>query len=142
MSVRHPPVSHASLLLSRRLRYSFGIGLLPQTEAQVPPSRLRSGLTKTKLRFPSPPDIERGIPHLLARRFGAEHPNLPFATDPGTAALEKRGAKHERCEIGGVVVDADGLFVSTAAYMLAPSLSELNADKEKFVAEAPPHGES
>lgn len=75
-------------------------------------------------------------PALLARLFGAEHPKLTIGTDPGTAAaLEKCGAKHERCEIGGVVVDADGKFVTTPAYMLAPSLKELAADAEKLVAE-------
>jgi len=75
-------------------------------------------------------------PALLARLFGAEHPKLTIGTDPGTAAaLEKCGAKHERCEIGGVVVDADGRFVTTPAYMLAPTLKELAADAEKLVAE-------
>ncbi len=51
------------------------------------------------------------------------------------AALEKCGAKHESCNIGGVVVDGDRMFVTTPAYMFAPSLKELAADAEKLVAE-------
>lgn len=75
-------------------------------------------------------------PALLAKLFGAEKPKLTIGTDAGTAqALEKCGARHERCEIGGVVVDGEGRFVTTPAYMLAPSLKELAADAEMIVFE-------
>ncbi len=75
-------------------------------------------------------------PALLARIFGSEKPKLTIGTDPGTAAaLEKCGAHHEPCRIGGVVVDPAGRFVSTPAYMLTPTLKELAADAEKLVAE-------
>ncbi|MBI2362139.1 MAG: isoprenoid biosynthesis glyoxalase ElbB [Elusimicrobia bacterium] len=75
-------------------------------------------------------------PALLARVFGSEHPTLTIGSDAGTAAaIEKCGAKHEVCRIGGVVVDEKLRFVTTPAYMLAPSLKELAADAEKLVAE-------
>ena len=75
-------------------------------------------------------------PALLARVFGKENPTLTIGNDAGTAAaLEKCGAKHEACRIGGVVVDEKCRFVTTPAYMLTPSLKELAADAEKLVAE-------
>ncbi|TBR17272.1 isoprenoid biosynthesis protein ElbB, partial [bacterium] len=65
-------------------------------------------------------------PALLARLFGKERPALTIGNDSGTAtAIEKCGARHEVCGIGGVVVDEKGRFVTTPAYMLTPTLKEL-----------------
>ncbi|MDE2293526.1 MAG: isoprenoid biosynthesis glyoxalase ElbB [Elusimicrobia bacterium] len=75
-------------------------------------------------------------PAVLARLFGKERPQLTIGTDAGTAAaLEKWGARHEPCRIGGVVVDDAARLVTTPAYMLAPTLKELAADAEKLVTE-------
>lgn len=74
-------------------------------------------------------------PAVVARALGEEKPLLTIGDDAGTAkALEAMGAKHERCGIGGVVVDSRNALVSTPAYMLSPRISELAADAEKLVA--------
>ncbi len=51
---------------------------------------------------------------------------LTIGTDTNTAhALEQMGARHESCEVTGVVVDEENRVVSTPAYMLGPGINEV-----------------
>lgn len=74
-------------------------------------------------------------PAIAARVLGAEHKvQLTIGDDAGTAkALEKMGAKHVKCAVRDVVVDAANKVVSTPAYMLAGRISEAADGIEKLV---------
>jgi len=75
-------------------------------------------------------------PVLLARLLGGEGPKLTIGTDPGTAAaVEKMGGRHVACGGGKAVVDEEKRLVTTPAYMLDSSISEVSAGIEKLVAE-------
>lgn len=51
---------------------------------------------------------------------------LTIGTDTNTAhALEHMGARHEPCEVTGVVVDEEHRVVSTPAYMLGPGINDV-----------------
>jgi len=65
-------------------------------------------------------------PALLARVLGGEAPELTIGTDEATAgALEAMGARHVACPVKEFVVDRDRKLVSTPAYMLGQSISEV-----------------
>jgi len=66
-------------------------------------------------------------PALIATILGKDlHPTLTIGTDPGTAAeIEKTGAKHQDCPATGFVVDKENRIVTTPAYMLAGTISEV-----------------
>jgi enhancing lycopene biosynthesis protein 2 len=75
-------------------------------------------------------------PVLLAKLLGSETPKLTIGTDSGTAAaVEKMGARHVACGGGLAVVDEEKRLVTTPAYMLDSSISEVSAGIEKLVAE-------
>ena len=75
-------------------------------------------------------------PVLLAKLLGGETPKLTIGTDPGTAAaVEKMGGRHVACGGGQAVVDEERRVVTTPAYMLDSSISEVAAGIEKLVAE-------
>jgi enhancing lycopene biosynthesis protein 2 len=64
-------------------------------------------------------------PVILARVFGQDgRPRLTIGADASTAALvEAMGARHAACESAGVIVDEDGKFVTTPAYMGTEDIS-------------------
>jgi enhancing lycopene biosynthesis protein 2 len=63
------------------------------------------------------------IAAVLGKDFG---PTVTIGTDTGTAAeIEKTGAKHQECEVTGFVVDEKNKLVTSPAYMLANSISEV-----------------
>jgi enhancing lycopene biosynthesis protein 2 len=75
-------------------------------------------------------------PVLLAKLLGSEKPRLTIGSDPGTAAaIGKMGAEHVSCGGGRAVVDEEKRLVTTPAYMLDSSISEVSAGIEKLVAE-------
>ncbi len=75
-------------------------------------------------------------PVLLAKLLGAEKPRLTIGSDPGTAAaIGKMGGEHASCQGGLAVVDEENRLVTTPAYMLDSSISEVSAGIEKLVAE-------
>ena len=75
-------------------------------------------------------------PVIVAKLLGSESPHLTIGTDPGTAsAIEAMGGRHVACGGGGAVVDEERKLVSTPAYMLDSSISEVSAGVEKLVAE-------
>ena len=65
-------------------------------------------------------------PALIAKVLGHEAPELTIGTDEATAgALEAMGARHVACPVKEFVVDRDRKLVSTPAYMLGQSISEV-----------------
>jgi enhancing lycopene biosynthesis protein 2 len=75
-------------------------------------------------------------PVLLARLLGSEKPKLTIGTDSGTAAaIGKMGGEHVSCGGGKAVVDEENRLVTTPAYMLDSSISEVSAGIEKLVGE-------
>ena len=75
-------------------------------------------------------------PVLLAKLLGSENPKLTIGTDPGTAsAVEKMGGRHVACEGGQAIVDDEKRLVTTPAYMLESSISQVSAGIEKLVTE-------
>ena len=73
-------------------------------------------------------------PALVAKLFGAEHPQMTIGADENTAKdLEKMGAKHVACRVTDFVVDKERKLVSTPAYMLAQSIKEAAEGIEKLV---------
>jgi enhancing lycopene biosynthesis protein 2 len=76
-------------------------------------------------------------PVLIAALLGKEYtPTLTIGNDAGTATeIAKTGAKHQECAVTGFVVDVKNKLVSTPAYMLANSISEVRDGIEKCVKE-------
>jgi enhancing lycopene biosynthesis protein 2 len=75
-------------------------------------------------------------PAIGARVFGSrEIPvQLTIGHDEGTAKdLETMGAKHVEADVDEIVVDEEHKVVSTPAYMLGPSIKDVNAGIEKLV---------
>jgi enhancing lycopene biosynthesis protein 2 len=65
-------------------------------------------------------------PALIAKVLGGEAPELTIGTDADTAgALESMGATHVACPVTEFVVDRDKKIVSSPAYMLGQSISEV-----------------
>jgi enhancing lycopene biosynthesis protein 2 len=76
-------------------------------------------------------------PALVAAALGGEFtPTLTIGTDAGTAAeIDKTGAKHQECPVTEFVIDLNNKLVTSPAYMLATSISEVAEGIEKTVAE-------
>ena len=74
-------------------------------------------------------------PALIATILGKElNPTLTIGNDSGTAAeIEKTGARHQNCEVTDFVVDTKNKIVSTPAYMLATSISQVCEGIDKCV---------
>lgn len=73
-------------------------------------------------------------PALLARVFGDEKPEVTIGTDEGTAsALEKMGACHAPHAVNEIHVDEDKKMVSTPAYMLGESITQVASGIDKLV---------
>ncbi|MFK5925745.1 MAG: isoprenoid biosynthesis glyoxalase ElbB [Desulfuromusa sp.] len=64
-----------------------------------------------------------------------KRPQLTIGNDKATAeALEQMGAKHVECTVDSYVVDEDLKLISSPAYMLANSISEVAEGIEKTIA--------
>ena len=73
-------------------------------------------------------------PALIAKVLGGETPELTIGTDAGTAgALEAMGARHVACPVDEFVIDRERKLVSSPAYMLGKSISEVAAGIDKTV---------
>ena len=73
-------------------------------------------------------------PALIAKVLGGEAPELTIGTDADTAgALESMGARHVACPVDEFVVDRERKLVSSPAYMLGQSISEVAAGIDKTV---------
>ncbi len=74
-------------------------------------------------------------PALIAVALGKEFaPQLTIGTDSGTAAeINKTGSLHVECPVREFVVDKEHKIVSTPAYMLAKSISEVAEGIERTV---------
>jgi len=65
-------------------------------------------------------------PALVAKVLGKEKPKLTIGTDAATAkGLEAMGAEHVACGVAQLAVDRGKKLVSTPAYMLGKSISEV-----------------
>ena len=74
-------------------------------------------------------------PVLAARVLGKFHPELTIGNDPATAKiLEDWGAVHVISGVDEMVYDPKHKIVSTAAYMLGPTISKIAIGIEKLVA--------
>ena len=75
-------------------------------------------------------------PVVVARALGHEHPTLTIGSDARTAeALEGMGCTHTDCPTTRFVVDRENRIVSTPAYMLGPSIDNVQQGIEKTVGE-------
>ena len=76
-------------------------------------------------------------PALMAAIFGEATPlKLTIGTDAQTAAaIEAMGANHHSCPVTEVVVDEENKLVTTPAYMLAQTITEVAQGVEKLVVE-------
>ena len=73
-------------------------------------------------------------PNLAALVLGKEGVRLTIGRDPGTAqAIERTGAKHVECEVGEIEIDRNLKIVSTPAYMLGPTIADVNEGIGKLV---------
>ena len=74
-------------------------------------------------------------PAVLAKVLGIEGPQLTIGNDAGTAgALETLGATHVECPVSEFVVDREKRLITSPAYMLGQSISEVAEGIEKTVA--------
>lgn len=73
-------------------------------------------------------------PTIAARILGEKGIELTIGNDTATAqAMEKMGAKHVETSVFEAHVDKENKIVSTAAYMLAENIAELDAGISKLV---------
>ena len=73
-------------------------------------------------------------PALVAKVLGKEKPRLTIGTDEATAkGLEAMGATHVACSVAELAVDRERKLVSTPAYMLGKSISEVAEGIDKAV---------
>jgi enhancing lycopene biosynthesis protein 2 len=73
-------------------------------------------------------------PVIGAKVLGASGVSLTIGNDPGTAAaIASAGARHVDCPVREMVADADQRVVSTPAYMLGKSISEVAEGIERMV---------
>lgn len=73
-------------------------------------------------------------PVLAAKVLGSFKPQLTIGNDKSTAQLlEKMGANHINTNVDEIVYDSDNNIVSTAAYMLGPTISRAAIGIEKLV---------
>ncbi len=75
-------------------------------------------------------------PVIAARVLGSFKPQLTIGNDKGTAeAIEKMGGRHVDSPVDGIVVDKTNRVVTTPAYMLGPTISNVAAGIERLVDE-------
>lgn len=77
-------------------------------------------------------------PALMAKIYeGTDvHPVLTIGNDAGTSAkMEAMGSRHRTATVAEAVVDAENKIVSSPAYMLGQSISEVKQGIDKTVAE-------
>ncbi len=75
-------------------------------------------------------------PAVVARALGDQHPTLTIGNDTDTAAaLRTMGCEHQDCPTQEVVIDRENRIVSTPAYMLGPTISDVYAGIRKAVHE-------
>lgn len=75
-------------------------------------------------------------PVLAAKVLGSYHPRLTIGDDLDTAGiLERWGAIHEISSVDEIVFDVQQKIVSTPAYMLGPTISNIAKGIEKLVAQ-------
>ena len=73
-------------------------------------------------------------PALIAKVLGGVAPEITIGSDADTAnALEAMGATHVQCPVSEFVVDQERKIVSSPAYMLGQSISEVAEGIEKTV---------
>ncbi len=73
-------------------------------------------------------------PVLAAKVLGKFHPMLTIGNDPDTAKIiEGWGARHIVSDVEEIVYDPQQKIVSTAAYMLGPTISKIAVGIEKLV---------
>jgi len=73
-------------------------------------------------------------PVIAAKVLGSYHPQLTIGSDQSTAQLmEKLGASHIITQVDEIVYDSNHKIVSTAAYMLGPTISKVAIGIEKLV---------
>ena len=75
-------------------------------------------------------------PAIAAKVLGNEHIELTIGNDLETAAdIETMGARHIESPVWNTVISKKGKIVSTPAYMLGPTIGEVNKGIEKLVAD-------
>jgi len=73
-------------------------------------------------------------PVIAAKVLGSYHPQLTIGSDQSTAQLmEKLGASHIITQVDEIVYDSNHKIISTAAYMLGPTISKVAIGIEKLV---------
>ncbi|ABB24513.1 isoprenoid biosynthesis glyoxalase ElbB [Pelodictyon luteolum] len=73
-------------------------------------------------------------PAIAACVLGSRKPELTIGNDPATAAdLESMGARHVECTVNNAHVWHEGKVVSTPAYMLGPSISEVAKGIDRLI---------
>ncbi|MCF8026289.1 MAG: isoprenoid biosynthesis glyoxalase ElbB [Desulfobacteraceae bacterium] len=73
-------------------------------------------------------------PAVLAKVLEVRHPRVTIGNDLGTAeAIESMGCRHTVCEVGQIQVDSANKLVTTPAYMIGPSISDIAEGIEKLV---------
>ena len=73
-------------------------------------------------------------PAVLAKVLEARHPRVTIGNDLGTAeAIDSMGCRHTVCEVGEIQVDSANKLVTTPAYMIGPSISDVAEGIEKLV---------
>lgn len=73
-------------------------------------------------------------PAVVARALGKHHPTMTIGDDTATAgALQAMGCEHRDCPTREFVVDEANKIVSTPAYMLGPTIADVNAGIRKTV---------
>ncbi|MEI8033299.1 MAG: isoprenoid biosynthesis glyoxalase ElbB [Chlorobiaceae bacterium] len=75
-------------------------------------------------------------PAIAAKVLGREKIELTIGTDPETAeSIEAMGAKHIPCPVWNSHISKKGKVVSTPAYMLGPTISEVAKGIDQLVAD-------
>ncbi len=76
-------------------------------------------------------------PAVIAAVLGKQYaPVVTIGTDSGTAAeIDKTGARHQQCPVKEFVVDRANKIITSPAYMLAESISEVQAGIDGCVRE-------
>lgn len=73
-------------------------------------------------------------PVLAARALGEKGVVLTIGNDADTAAaLEGKGAQHQKCPVDDIITDQGNRVVSTPAYMLAQSITDAEAGINRLV---------
>ncbi|MFP4451737.1 MAG: isoprenoid biosynthesis glyoxalase ElbB [Desulfosalsimonas sp.] len=73
-------------------------------------------------------------PAVLAKVLEDRHPQVTIGNDLGTAeAIEAMGGSHTVCEAGSIHVDTENKLITTPAYMIGSSISDIAEGIEKLV---------